>query len=104
MRERSAGSRRQILLVDDDAPLRESLAEQLRLHEEFDISEAGSGGEAMERAKSQRFDLVLLDVGLPDMDGREVCKVLRRAGHKMPIIMLTAAASDSRSFSRGRIP
>ena len=54
-------------------------------------SEAGSGSEAMERAKSQRFDLVLLDVGLPDMDGREVCKVLRRAGNKMPIIMLTAA-------------
>jgi DNA-binding response OmpR family regulator len=91
MRERSASPHRRILLVDDDAPLRESLAEQLRLHEEFDISEAGSGSEAMERAKSQRFDLVLLDVGLPDMDGREVCKVLRRAGNKMPIIMLTAA-------------
>ena len=91
MRERSASPHRRILLVDDDAPLRESLAEQLRLHEEFDISEAGSGSEAMERAKSQRFDLVLLDVGLPDMDGREVCKVLRRAGNKIPIIMLTAA-------------
>ncbi|MFP6743753.1 MAG: response regulator transcription factor [Alphaproteobacteria bacterium] len=95
MREKSASSHRQILLVDDDAPLRESLAEQLRLHEEFDISEAGSGGEAMERAKAQRFDLVLLDVGLPDMDGREVCKVLRRAGNKMPIIMLAAADTDT---------
>ena len=86
---------RQILIVEDDPNLRESLAEQLRLHEEFDIGEAGSGGEAIERAKSQRFDLVLLDVGLPDMDGREVCKVLRRAGHKMPIIMLTAADTDA---------
>ena len=94
MREKSASSHRQILLVDDDAPLREALAEQLRLHEEFDISEAGSGGEAMERAKAQRFDLVLLDVGLPDMDGREVCKVLRRAGNKMPIIMLTATDTN----------
>ncbi len=63
---------RQMLIVEDDPNLRESLAEQLRLHEEFDIGEAGSGGEAIERAKSQRFDLVLLDVGLPDMDGREV--------------------------------
>jgi DNA-binding response OmpR family regulator len=95
MREKSASPHRRILLVDDDTPLRESLAEQLRLHEEFDISEAGSGSEAMERAKSQRFDLVLLDVGLPDMDGREVCKVLRRAGNKMPIIMLTAADTDA---------
>jgi DNA-binding response OmpR family regulator len=95
MREKSASSHRRILLVDDDTPLRESLAEQLRLHEEFDISEAGSGSEAMECAKSQRFDLVLLDVGLPDMDGREVCKVLRRAGNKIPIIMLTAADTDA---------
>ncbi len=86
---------RQILIVGDDPNLRESLAEQLRLHEEFDIGEAGSGGEAIERAKSQRFDLVLLDVGLPDMDGREVCKVMRRVGYKMPIIMLTAADTDA---------
>ena len=71
---------RKILIVDDDPNLRETLAEQLRLHEEFDIGEAGSGGEALERAKSQRFDLALLDVGLPDMDGREVCKVMRRCG------------------------
>ena len=86
---------RKILIVEDDPNLRESLAEQLRLHEEFEIGEAGSGGEAIERAKSQRFDLALLNVGLPDMDGREVCKVLRRAGHKMPIIMLTAADTDA---------
>lgn len=95
MREKSASPRRRILLVDDDAPLRESLVEQLCLHEEFDISEAASGSEAMERAKSQRFELVLLDVGLPDMDGREVSKVLRQAGNKMPIIMLTAADTDA---------
>ena len=95
MREKSASPNRRILLVDDDTPLRESLAEQLRLQEDFDISEAGSGSEAMERAKFQRFDLVLLDVGLPDMDGREVCKVLRRSGNKMPIIMLTAADTDA---------
>ncbi len=86
---------RQMLIVEDDPNLCESLAEQLRLHEEFDIGEAGSGAEALERAKSQRFDLVLLDVGLPDMDGREVCKVLRRAGYKMPMIMLTAADTDA---------
>ncbi len=57
MREKSANLQRRILLVDDDKALRQSLAEQLQLHEEFDIGEAGSGSEALERAKSQRYDL-----------------------------------------------
>ena len=95
MREKSSSLLRRVLLVDDDAALRQSLAEQLTLHEEFDIEEAESGADALDRAKSQRFDLVLLDVGLPDMDGREVCKIMRRVGHKMPIIMLTAADTDA---------
>jgi DNA-binding response OmpR family regulator len=84
-----------ILVVDDDAALRASLVEQLRLHEEFAISEAGTAAEALEAVKTRRFDLVLLDVGLPDMDGRELCRALRRAGHKMPAIMLTAHASEA---------
>ncbi|MEE8274992.1 MAG: response regulator transcription factor [Alphaproteobacteria bacterium] len=86
---------RRILIVDDDDALRQSLAEQLQLHDEFAISEAATGSEALERVKGQRYDLVLLDVGLPDIDGRELCKVMRRGGHKMPIIMLTAADTDA---------
>jgi len=86
---------RRILLVDDDTALRQSLAEQLQLHEEFEIGEAGSGAEALEKVKEQRYDLLLLDVGLPDFDGRELCKVIRRGGHKMPVIMLTAADTDA---------
>ena len=86
---------KRVLIVDDDSALRQSLAEQLQLHEEFDIGEARTGGEALERVKAQRYDLILLDVGLPDMDGREVCKVMRRGGQKMPIIMLTAADTDA---------
>ena len=89
----SAG--RTILIVDDDEALRHSLAEQLHLHEEFDVEEAGNGSEAMEIVKDDRFDLLLLDVGLPDMDGRELCRLMRRAGHKMPIIMLTAADGEA---------
>ncbi len=92
-RERTLGKR--ILIVDDDAALCGSLSEQLQLHEEFVVGEAASGNAALERLKSQRYDLVLLDVGLPDIDGRELCKVMRRGGHKMPIIMLTAADSDA---------
>ena len=86
---------KRVLIVDDDDALRQSLAEQLQLHEEFEIGEATNGSEGLERVKGQRYDLVLLDVGLPDMDGRELCKVMRRSGHKMPIIMLTAADTDA---------
>ena len=86
---------RSILIVDDDEALRHSLAEQLHLHEEFDVEEVGSGSEAMDIVKDDRFDLLLLDVGLPDMDGRELCRLMRRSGHKMPIIMLTAADGEA---------
>ncbi len=86
---------RKILLVDDDVALRQSLAEQLQLHEEFDTVPVDTGAQALETAKSNHFDLVLLDVGLPDMDGRDVCRLLRRSDVRAPIIMLTAADSDA---------
>jgi len=84
-----------ILLVDDDDDLREALAEQLVLTEEFDAFEAADGGQAMERVKGEQFDLVILDVGLPDTDGRELCKRMRKAGVKSPILMLTGHDSDA---------
>jgi DNA-binding response OmpR family regulator len=84
---------RTLLLVDDDAVLRQSLAEQLAA--EFETVQAANGKAALEAAKAGRFDAVLLDVGLPDMDGREVCRKLRDAGVKAPIIMLTAAIGES---------
>ncbi len=90
-----AGGGKRVLLVDDDRALRESLGEQLRLHEEFETAEAGSGAAALEAVKGNHFDAILLDVGLPDMDGREVCRLLRRNGVATPIIMLTAAESDA---------
>jgi DNA-binding response OmpR family regulator len=86
---------RKILLVDDDPALRQSLAEQLRLHEEFEPGEAASGEQALDLVKKQYFDAVILDVGLPDMDGRELCRLMRRAGVRSPILMLTGADSDS---------
>jgi len=75
--------------------VRQSLGEQLRLHEEFAIAEVESGSDALAVAKREYFDAILLDIGLPDMDGREVCRLLRRGGVKSPIIMLTAHASDA---------
>ena len=86
---------KRILLVDDEDALRTSIAEQLELHDEFTTAERACGTEALEVAKSELFDLILLDVGLPDLDGREVCKMLRRNGVKCPIIMLTALDSDA---------
>lgn len=86
---------KRILLVDDDANLRQSLAEQLRLHEEFETEEVGDGAEALARVRQGFYDAILLDVGLPDMDGRELCRLIRREGVRSPVIMLTAADSDA---------
>ncbi|MBT3916055.1 MAG: response regulator transcription factor [Rhodospirillaceae bacterium] len=86
---------RKVLVVDDDEDLRQMLAEQLEIHEEFITDGVESGAEAIETTKTQYYDMILLDVGLPDMDGREVCRVMRRNGVKSPIIMLTGADTDA---------
>ncbi len=91
----TATTGKKILLVDDDEALRGSLAEQLQLHEEFETIQAGTASDGLELAKKDHFDAVLLDVGLPDMDGREACRLMRRSGVKCPIIMLTAHDTDS---------
>ena len=86
---------KKILLVDDDEDLREALGEQLLMSEEFDVFEAGDGAEAMVKAKEQLYELMILDVGLPDTDGRELCRLMRKQGVKCPIVMLTAQDSDA---------
>ena len=86
---------RKILIVDDDEDLRESLKDQLALHDEFEVFTAGTASKGIEVVKGDHFDLVMLDVGLPDMDGREACKLLRKNGFKSPIVMLTGNVSDA---------
>jgi DNA-binding response OmpR family regulator len=86
---------RKILIVDDDDDLRESLKEQLSLYDEFELVTAATAGKGLEEARTGHFDLLILDVSLPDMDGRELCKQLRKTGFKSPIIMLTGNVSDS---------
>ncbi len=86
---------KKILLVDDDDSLRDSLSQQLRLYEEFLITEAATAAQALETVRGEYFDAVILDVGLPDMDGREVCRLMRRNGVKSPIIMLTGQDTDA---------
>jgi DNA-binding response OmpR family regulator len=87
--------RRRILLVDDDADLRKTLLEQLSHYREFDLVEAATANEAVAKVGESHVDLMLLDVGLPDMDGREAVKLLRRDGFKSPILLLTGHDSDS---------
>ncbi len=86
---------RTILLVDDDDDLREALTEQLALYEEFTLSQEDSASDGIKAAKDNHVDLLIMDVGLPDMDGREAVKLLRKGGFKSPIIMLTGHDTDS---------
>jgi DNA-binding response OmpR family regulator len=86
---------RRLLVVDDDQDLRDTLTEQLALYDEFEILSADTAASAINQAKADRIDLAIVDVALPDMDGREAVKIMRRNGFRSPIIMLTGQASDA---------
>jgi DNA-binding response OmpR family regulator len=86
---------RRILIVDDDVELSGTLIEQLAMHEEFEAEAADTAAKGMHAAKNGHVDLVIMDVGLPDLDGREVVRILRKNGFKAPIIMLTGHDTDS---------
>jgi DNA-binding response OmpR family regulator len=86
---------KRILIVDDDVPFRRELAEQLALHEDFEVTEAASVRDGRAAADGQTFAAIILDVGLPDGDGRDLCRMLRKNGVKAPIIMLTAHDGDA---------
>lgn len=84
-----------VLLVEDDRLLCEVLGEQFTAHSEFQMSVAATAAEALGVLdRESHIDLVLLDIGLPDMDGREACRRLRASGFKSPIIMLTGSDGD----------
>ncbi|MEX0643832.1 MAG: response regulator transcription factor [Parvularculaceae bacterium] len=87
---------KRILLVDDDELLRETLIDQFAVHDDFSVEGLATAQAAVEKVKEEaHIDLMLLDVGLPDMDGREACALMRKNGFKSPIIMLTGADSDA---------
>lgn len=88
-------AKQKILLVEDDAVLSDTLIEQLSLHEEFALTHVETGGLALERCGEEGFDLILLDIGLPDSDGREICKIMRKQKIIAPIIMLTGVDSEA---------
>ena len=99
---RAVASERPVLVVDDDHALRAMLVEQLQIDGEFTATEASSLANAEQclAAPGARFDAVILDVGLPDGDGRDFCARLRQRGLTMPVIMLTGV-SDEGDVVRG---
>lgn len=86
--------KKRILIVDDDPDLQELLTEQFDLYNEFETLSVGSAGAGMEQIRAMNFDLVLLDVDLPDMLGTDVCALMRKAGVSSPIIMLTGSDGE----------
>lgn len=92
---KNMSAQKTILIIDDDDDLREALIDQFALHEEFRTIEADTAGGGINRSKEERADLILLDVELPDMDGREVCRLMRKNGVSAPIVMLTGQDTDA---------
>jgi DNA-binding response OmpR family regulator len=84
-----------LLIIDDDEDLRSALAEQLDLHDEFNTVQAQNATDGLRLAQEIKPDLILLDVDLPDMDGRDACQQMRLVGVTAPVIMLTAADADT---------
>jgi DNA-binding response OmpR family regulator len=82
-----------ILLVDDEPPIQTLLSFPLE-RDGYEVVAAADGREALARYSEQIFDLVVLDVMLPRMDGLEVCRRLRAKGETVPIIMLTAKSEE----------
>ena len=89
---------KKVLLINDDEDLREALSEQLLMTEDFDVYEGSNGAEALQKVKQQSYDLLVLDVGLPATDGRELCRLIRKQGVKCPIVMLTDHDTDSNTI------
>ena len=91
-------NRKSLLIIDDDEPFLQALIKQIELHEEFNPTGVTTGESALEKTKANTFDVIILDVGLPDMNGREVCRLMRRNGVTSPIIMLTGSDTEAETI------
>jgi DNA-binding response OmpR family regulator len=91
-------TRKTILVIDDDDDLRELLKEQLEASLDFAVETAANATDGAQTALKLRPHLILLDVDLPDGNGRDLCAHLRASGLTAPVIMLTAADGDSETI------
>jgi DNA-binding response OmpR family regulator len=82
-----------VMLAEDDASISDPLARALR-REGYDVAVTAEGEDALGQVRGGGFDLVVLDLGLPDLDGLEVCRRLRADGSRMPVLVLTARADE----------
>ena len=78
-----------ILVVDDDRSLRDALRRALTLGD-YEVALAEGGQDGLTKIATEAPDAVVLDIGMPDIDGLEVCRRLRSAGNRVPILILTA--------------
>jgi Response regulator receiver domain len=85
--------KQKILVIEDDLELRGTLTDQLSLYEEYEAIAAENGNKGLQLAKTERIDLVIMDVGLPDIDGREAARILRRTGFKATLPFCRAAST-----------
>lgn len=88
-------NKRTILIIDDDEDLREGLSEQIGFYDEFAVITADSAQRGVSIAKTEDIALAIVDVGLPDLDGREAVRLMRSAGFKAPVVMLTGHTTDA---------
>lgn len=86
---------RKILVCDDDNDLRAALVEQLGLYDEFQVRDVGTATAAVQATKADHFDLLIMDVDLPDIDGREAVKIMRKNGFRSPVVMLTGQDGEA---------
>ncbi|MEK6571706.1 MAG: response regulator [Bacteroidota bacterium] len=82
-----------ILIIEDDESILRGIVENLR-REHYEVSSETDGARGYELAKREKFDLILLDLMLPSMDGLDICKKLRTEGIQVPILMLTARGEE----------
>ena len=85
---------KKVLIVDGDSHLQETLQEQLELNSEFLTDVVDNGHAAIDKTLDQYYDVIIMDVGLPDIDGRAVCAAMRKNGIKTPIVILSRTNTD----------
>ncbi len=83
------------MLIEDDKNIAETVAQQLLLLEEFCVDVVSDAKSGLDLAKAKEFDLILLDIGLPDQDGRETCRLLRKLLPNISIVLLTGFISEA---------
>ena len=88
-------SRKKILIVDNDEAMRRNLARQIDLREEYSTAEAASASDALALIESEKFDAIVIDIQLPDMDGRDVTRLIRRKGIHVPVVVVTALSGEA---------